>query len=148
MNKTATKSRSRAAGVPDDYLALIQAFPLRPIRNDRMAARAWEMIERLAPADENKLTPGQADYLYVLSNLVYEYDRRHHPVEPAGLDGIDYLQHLMEQTGMNASDLGRLLGNRTLGATILRRERQLSKTHVMKLAEHFKVEPGLFLRAK
>ena len=148
MNRTPTRARTRAIDVPDDYLELVRAFPLRPIRNDRMAARAWEMIERLAPIDENKLTPGQADYLYVLSNLVDEYDRSHHPVEAAELDGVDYLQHLMEQTAMNASDLGRLLGNRTLGATILRRERQLSKTHVMKLAEHFKVEPGLFLRTK
>ena len=43
---------------------------------------------------------------------------------------------------MTASDLGRLLGNRTLGAAILAGRRNLSKAHIKKLAEHFKVEPG------
>jgi antitoxin component HigA of HigAB toxin-antitoxin module len=46
---------------------------------------------------------------------------------------------------MTASDLGRLLGNRTLGAAILAGRRALSKTHIKKPAEHFGVEPGLFL---
>jgi antitoxin component HigA of HigAB toxin-antitoxin module len=47
--------------------------------------------------------------------------------------------------GMTASDLGRLLGNRALGAAILSGRRSLSKAHIKKLAGHFKVEPGLLL---
>jgi len=46
---------------------------------------------------------------------------------------------------MTASDLGRLLGQRQLGATILRGDRKLSKTHIRRLAEHFHVDAGLFL---
>ncbi len=46
---------------------------------------------------------------------------------------------------MSASDLGRLLGARPLGSAILRRERQLSKANILKLADHFRVDPGLFL---
>ena len=46
---------------------------------------------------------------------------------------------------MSASDLGRLLGNRTLGAALLAGRRNLSKAHIKKLGEHFKVESGLFL---
>jgi antitoxin component HigA of HigAB toxin-antitoxin module len=47
---------------------------------------------------------------------------------------------------MNSSKLGELLGNnRSLGAKILRGERQLSKAHIRILAERFKVNPALFL---
>ena len=46
---------------------------------------------------------------------------------------------------MTASDLGRLLGNRTLGAAILSGQREMSKNHVKNLADHFKVDPALFL---
>jgi antitoxin component HigA of HigAB toxin-antitoxin module len=41
-----------------------------------------------------------------------------------------------------------LLGNRQLGAAILRRQRQLSKEHVLKLADHFKVSADLLLRPR
>lgn len=46
---------------------------------------------------------------------------------------------------MTASDLGNLLGSRSLGSKILRGERELSKTHLRMLAERFKVDAGLFL---
>jgi antitoxin component HigA of HigAB toxin-antitoxin module len=46
---------------------------------------------------------------------------------------------------MTASDLGELLGNRSLGSKVLRGERELSKTHLRILAERFKVDAGLLL---
>ena len=55
------------------------------------------------------------------------------------------LTFLMEQHQMNASDLGRLLGQRELGSKLLREERQLSKTMIVKLADHFHVSPAYFL---
>ena len=51
----------------------------------------------------------------------------------------------MAEHDMSASDLGHLLGNRTLGAAILSGRRSLGKSHIKKLAEHFKVDPALFL---
>ena len=45
----------------------------------------------------------------------------------------------------NASDLGRLLGERSLGPKILSGQRELSKAHIRKLADHFGVSAGLFL---
>ena len=46
---------------------------------------------------------------------------------------------------MSVSDLGRLLGQRELGSKLLREERQLSKTIIVKLADHFHVSPAYFL---
>ena len=51
----------------------------------------------------------------------------------------------MEESGMTQADLGRLLGNRAVASLILNGHRQLSKTHIRKLANHFKVSPALFL---
>jgi antitoxin component HigA of HigAB toxin-antitoxin module len=44
------------------------------------------------------------------------------------------------------AELGRLLGNRALASLILNGHRQLSKSHIRKLADYFKVSPALFLQ--
>ena len=41
--------------------------------------------------------------------------------------------------------MGRLLGNRALASLILNGHRQLSKAHIRKLANHFKISAALFL---
>ena len=66
---------------------------------------------------------------------------------PAGcLTGLDSLEHLLEENRMNASDLARLLGvHPSLGSKILKGQRSLTVDHIRKLAERFKVSPGLFL---
>jgi antitoxin component HigA of HigAB toxin-antitoxin module len=46
---------------------------------------------------------------------------------------------------MNESDLGRLLGERSLGHKILKGDRQLSKAHIRRLSDYFKVDAGAFL---
>ena len=138
----------RVPPVDADYLELIMRFPLAPIRNDKHMRQAHEVIDRLAVIDENKLTRGQADYLYALSDLVWMYEQEHHAISSPDLDGVDLLQFLLEENNMSASDLGRLLGNRQLGAAILRRQRQLSKTHLLKLCERFKVSADLFLKTR
>ena len=43
---------------------------------------------------------------------------------------MDLLKHLLEQRRQTASDLGRLLGDRALGAKILNGTRELSKAHI------------------
>jgi antitoxin component HigA of HigAB toxin-antitoxin module len=51
----------------------------------------------------------------------------------------------MDEHGMNESDLGRLLGDRSLGRRILTGERGLSKKHIRALAEHFALNPAALL---
>jgi len=131
----------------DDYLQLVKRFPLVPIRGAGHLRDAFRVLDELSNIDENRLTQGQADYLSVLTDLVEKYEDQHDPVRGVFEDGIAALEYLLDQHGMTASDLGRLLGNRQLGSAILRRQRQLSKEHVLKLADHFKVSADLFLRS-
>jgi HTH-type transcriptional regulator / antitoxin HigA len=142
-----TKIKHRAE-IARDYLELVRRFSLVPIRNVAHFDDAIEMIDELSIIDEAKLTRGQSDYLLVLSDLVEKFEDEHIQLEAAFGDGVDALRYLLEQHQMTGSDLGRLLGNRQIGAAILRRTRQLSKANVLKLAAHFNVTADLLLRQK
>ena len=136
----------RQMDVADDYLQLVKRFPLVPIRSAGHLRDAFSVLDELSAIDEDRLTQGQGDYLSVLTDLVEKYEDQHDPLHGGFEDGIAALEYLLGQHGMTASDLGRLLGNRQLGSAILRRQRQLSKDHVLKLADHFKVSANLLLR--
>jgi HTH-type transcriptional regulator/antitoxin HigA len=62
------------------------------------------------------------------------------------IKGVDMLKHLLDENNLAAADLSRILGgSRNLGSMILRGDRNLTLTHVRKLAAHFKVSPELFV---
>ena len=138
--KTAIKNNFRR--LPKTYGALVAVLPPRPIHDDVDLANATEMLDRLAGFD---LNADQEDYLEALSTFVEAYESERFPIDDSRITPLDALKALLGEHGMTASDLGRLLGNRTLGAAILASRRDLSKAHIKRLAEHFKVEPGLFL---
>jgi HTH-type transcriptional regulator / antitoxin HigA len=60
--------------------------------------------------------------------------------------GIGVKSHLLDENGMNASDLARLLDiHPSMGSKILRGERSLTVDHLRKLCDRFKVNPRLFM---
>jgi HTH-type transcriptional regulator / antitoxin HigA len=128
------------------YLALIDILPLRPLRSERDYDAAVTVLDTLAVRSEGSLSPGEQDYLDTLTMLVEAYDQDHHDMGVEGGDQLSTLKYLMQQSGMSQADLGRLLGNRALASLILNGHRQLSKSHIRKLADHFKVSPALFLQ--
>jgi len=140
MSVTATKQRH----ISDSYMNLIQQFALRPIRNRREYAAAEAMLDRLVLLDD-KLDAGESDYLETLELLIEAYDQQHAQVPPQGQTPLERLRFLIEQNGMNSSALGDLLGSRPLASMILKGQRELSKTHIRKLANRFKVDAGYFL---
>jgi HTH-type transcriptional regulator / antitoxin HigA len=145
MTTTAQKNKIvHSADLPDNFLMLQERMMvLRPIHNPSDYKKAMRVVEMLAP--RNDLTPAQADYLEILANNIAAYEKsrasvsHHNPVE--------LLKFLLEENGMTGSDLGRLLGNRSLGHAILSGRRTLSKAHIAKLSEHFAISPAAFLSA-
>jgi HTH-type transcriptional regulator/antitoxin HigA len=133
---------AHAGRLPEAFDELNRLHPLRPINDDVDLRNAAEIVDALALLTNP--TTDQSDYLETLSILIEKYEAD--AVDDSGSDGIDILRDLMAGHEMSASDLGRLLGERSLGAAILRGDRQLSKGHVKTLSAHFKVDPGLFLR--
>ena len=138
---TQTRTK-RFAGIPTNYPALMAMLPLRPIHDDVDAENATEIIDAMAGHD---LTGDQEDYLDVLSTLLDEYETERHPVRLAANKPLTNLRRLLEDHGMNASDLGRLLGHRALGSKILRRTRRLNLTHIRKLMKHFALDATAFI---
>ena len=114
-----------------------------PVRTEEDYARAIALLDDLVPLD--RPSAAERDFIDIMLPVVEAYESRHHRFEAAPLAPLDLLRSLMEDQGMNASDLGRLLGARSLGGAILRGERELSKTHIRILAERFKMNPAVFL---
>jgi HTH-type transcriptional regulator/antitoxin HigA len=141
--KTAVKVGLRPFNkMPKTFSGLCRLHPPRPVHNETDYDNAIEMLDSLVGF---KLNQEQLDYLEVLTTLVGAYEDEHHAIDTSNISGLDSLKHLLEQNDMTASDLGNLLGNRSLGSKILRGERELSKAHLRILAERFKVDAGLFL---
>lgn len=130
------------ANLPGRYEDLVALMPPRAIQDEVEYDNTIEMLDRLTSLP--RPTKGQRQYLETLSVLVEAYENEHHAIDD-DLEPLAILKHLLGSHGMNASHLGELLGNRSLGSKILRGERELSKRHIRTLAKRFKVSPALFL---
>jgi antitoxin component HigA of HigAB toxin-antitoxin module len=128
--------------LPTSFAELVRLFPPQAIQDEIGYANTQEMIDRLTSLA--KLTAGQSEYLQTLTILFEAYENQHERIDTRDLSPTQVLRFLLQSNDMNASDLGRLLGNRELGAKILSGSRQLSKAHIRRLADHFKVDAGLF----
>jgi len=141
--KTTKQTWKTFAEVPRTYEALCQGHLPRPIHDKIDLENATEIVDFLAG---HQLNADQEDYLDLLSDLVEEYEAKHAPFKARGLSGIAILSYLLQENGLNASDLSRILGaDRTLGAKILRGERALTVDHMKKLGRRFAVAPGIFV---
>lgn len=128
--------------MPKTFSGLCRMLPPRPIHDETDYDNAIEMLDSLVGF---KLNKDQDDYVEAMTTLVGAYEDVHYPMDYSEYGGLEALKYLLEHNNMTASDLGTLLGNRSLGSKILRGERELSKTHLRILADRFKVDASLFL---
>ncbi len=142
MSTITQQVNNHTVHIPDDSLDLQKRFfELRPIRNKIDYRKAVSVAAMISSLDN--LTSEQNDYLEILTKIIADYEEKH--FEMSKHTPQEILKFLVEENQMSGSDLGRILGNRTLGPVLLRGERSLSKTHIKKLANHFSVSPALFL---
>ncbi len=132
------------ARLPGRFNDLVMMKPPRAIHDSLELEDAIELVDQLMALPHNTL--GQRDYAETWIQLIEAYESEHHAIETGDLTAVGILQSLCDAQGMTPSDLGRLLGNRTLGHKVLSGERELSKANIMALCERFKVSADLFLR--
>jgi len=138
-----TKTALQFPALPKDYAALCQLQMPRPIHDRVEYENVAEVTDAMALWQAD-FTADQRDYFGLLSGLLEEYDRAH--VRWPKVSVQARLQHLLDESGMSAADLSRILGgSRNLGGMILRGDRNLTLAHVRKLADHFRVSPELFI---
>ena len=126
------------------YLALIGAFPLRPLRSDEELGHAISMIDSLIVRGD--LDWGEQDYLDVLAQLVERYEDREHPM-PAVSDA-DLLRHLIEVRGVTPPIVAQETGiaDSTI-SELVAGQRALTRPLLDTLARYFGVSPKVFSAA-
>ena len=129
--------------IPGDFESLVRAHPPAAIHDEVAYENAMEWINKLSSLPS--ATEGQLKYLDTLTILVERYEDETEGALPKGATALAVLRYLMADRGMNASDLGRLLGDRSLGPKILNGDRELSKAHIKTLASHFNVSAAVLL---
>ena len=106
---------------------------------------AIEAVHKLAVRPRESLTAKERDRLDSLRELIATYDAQKPARDLSRTRGLKTLKSLMTGAGMTASNLGRLLGDRALGARILNGKRKLDHRHVRVLADHFHISPDAFM---
>lgn len=128
--------------LPGRFEELVRLMPPQAIVDDIHCENTAEMINHLMAS--GKLTRGQESYLETLVQLVQAYEASHHAIE--SLKGIDALKQILQEHGLNSSDLARLLGiHASMGSKILKGERALTVDHLKRLAARFKVRVDTFI---
>ncbi|HTW93608.1 MAG TPA: hypothetical protein VMD30_02365 [Tepidisphaeraceae bacterium] len=128
--------------IPKTFADLAQLLMPRPLHDEADYRDALAVLDAMVGF---KLNRDQEDYVDALATFVEKYESRHHALEGARMTPAKLVRSLMEEHGMTESDLGRLLGDRSLGHRILKAQRQLSKLHIRLLAKHFSLNPATLL---
>jgi HTH-type transcriptional regulator/antitoxin HigA len=136
----ATTTAANAA--KDHYLELIQKFPLKHLQSDAELANAIKMIDRLVA--KKRLSPGEQDYLDVLTDMVELYEDEAIPM-PSVSDAA-MLRHLIEAQGIKQDKLAQETGiAMSTISNVLNGSRKLTRGHITNLAAFFRVSAAVFM---
>jgi HTH-type transcriptional regulator / antitoxin HigA len=125
-------------GVAEKY-SLEIASPT-PIRSERQYEEYLEVLARLA--DKSDATAEEEKYAEVLVTLIDAYENRHHQIADAS--PVEVLRALMEANNLRQKDLVEIFGSESIVFEVLRKKRQLNKTHITRLSKQFHVSPAVF----
>jgi HTH-type transcriptional regulator/antitoxin HigA len=125
----------------EEYLALVQAFPLIHIRDDTHLDAAVAIIDRLV--DKPARSAAEEAYLDALTDLVETYERENVIIPPR--TGVDALRFLMEANDLKQVDLVPILGRKSIVSEVLAGRRPLALSHIKKLAAYFGVTADTFI---
>ncbi len=107
---------------------------IKPIKSERDYHKALKEIEKLWDAKPNT---SKGDRLDVLVTLVEAYEQRHFKVEPP--DAVEAIKFRMEQLGLKAADLARILGGRSRVSEVLNKKRKLTVDMMRSLRKHLAI---------
>lgn len=122
------------------YSDLLNNFPPRPIKSEEQLARTQCVIDALL--DRPELTPNEQDYLNLLGTLVYEYEEAHYPIPD--IHGVELLRVLIEERHLRQKDLIPVFKTESIVSAVLSGQRNLTVSHIQKLAEFFHLSPAAF----
>lgn len=105
--------------------------------NERCTAALEAVLRKMdRPAEENRLAE-------LLTYLIEEFENREYEL-PRKAGPIQILRHLMDANDLRQADLLDVFGTASVISEVLKGQRELSKAHIAKLSERFRVCPALF----
>jgi HTH-type transcriptional regulator/antitoxin HigA len=126
---------------PRKYSNLLNQVLPKVIETDEELEHFVEILEAL-DTSPRRLTREETAMQSLLEQLIQVYDDK---IELPDVPPVRMLQYLMEQRGLRQADLLPVFGSRSIASTVLNGKRELSKTHIRRLAEFFHVSPEVFL---
>ena len=136
--KNESKSKKLAfADLPTTYAGLVSLLPPRPLHDAVDYRNALTILDAMAGFEMNA---DQEDFFDAIATFVEKYEADRHPIDGPKMTPLKLIRSLMDEHGMNDSDLGRLLGDRSLTG-----QRELSKAHIRLLADYFSLNPAALL---
>ena len=105
---------------------------IRPIRTE--ADYEWALAE-IAPYFDAIPEQGsaEADRFDVLADLIAAYEAKHHAIEP--FSPVELIAGFMEETGLQQSDLARVVGSASRASEFLNCKRPLTLSAIQKIHE-------------
>ena len=107
---------------------------------DRALARVYELlqVEELAPD-----TPEGAE-LQLLTILVEDYEKKHHPVPPP--HPLEAIRFMMEQKGISEAEIAKVLGGRSRKSEIFSGKRKLSLEMIRRLSAYLQIPADVLVQ--
>ena len=122
--------------------SLEQAARLGPIKSkahyNEMVALSDALIDEIGDNAAHPL----AGLLYIVGDLIRDYDEKHYPIPDAS--PAEIIAFLMEQHGLRQSDLPEI-GTQSVVSEVLNGKRELNARQIKRLSERFGVAAGAFL---
>lgn len=128
------------------YLELLKQFPPRLIRNKEELENTEKVINSFLDKielDKLQLTIEEKEYLSVLAVLIYEYEEKNQELLP-DICGIELLKTILEEKSLQKQDLLPIFEDQSTLDNIFDGQRELTDSHIQKLADFFKISPALF----
>lgn len=131
--------------VTEKYKALIERFPLVPIKNETHLDKAHKVAQSLMTRGSD-IASDEAEYLEVLLDEIGKYESKHHALSFNEMAPHELLQSFMKDHGLKQVDLQAILGvSSGVMSELASGKRKLTSEHCVKLGQHFKVTPAVFL---
>jgi HTH-type transcriptional regulator/antitoxin HigA len=129
----------------DQYLKLVKRFPLRPIRSQRAHARAKTVLRGLTGERGSAVS----DYKAVLVSLIEEYERfAGLRLDTTALSAAGIVRHLLDENNLSVNEFASRLGvSQSALSDMLNGKRDWSKSVIVRVADYFRLNPGVFLRS-
>jgi HTH-type transcriptional regulator/antitoxin HigA len=127
---------------PDINTHWLAVAPILTIRNEAEYDQAVERLNALIDAVGTNEEHPLYNLLDTLGTLIEVYESEHYSIPNSS--GNEILAYLMEENGLNASDLPEIGSSETIEA-ILSKNQGLTFEQIQRLAERFKVNPQVFM---